>query len=212
MNIWRCRVHAHARMCVRARARARTHTHTHIHTQKTTKTKEKASRFHRMSSLCASPPGLGPKSRTVFPQICKELDPQPAVWLMLSLALSLSFSLSACSFWTFFISIFGHNFLPILLFHPPIMSFLLRETFCSFLIWKSLKSKSQRFVFTFILWMFDSTCSKLRGDIFNVSFHILCLCLGVQGYLVVQDSCRAASFSCQVSPKNCWIFRVYLIK
>ena len=54
-----------------------THTHTHTHTQKTPKTKGKASWFHRMSSLCASPPGLGPNSRTVFPQICKELDPQP---------------------------------------------------------------------------------------------------------------------------------------
>ena len=51
-------------------------------------------------------------------------------------------------------------------------------------------------------------CSGIRRDIFNVSLLSMCLCSGVRGDLVVQDSCWAASLSCQVSPKNCWIFRV----
>ena len=145
-----------------------------------------------MSSLCASPPGLGPNSRTVFPQICKELDPQPP-----------SLSLPALSFCLLLLFLF--LFLPLSLILSSRQNFFLisrlktaeREN-SEFLCLTSGGEKQTK----------ERFCSGIRRDIFNVSLLSMCLCSGVRGDLVVQDSCWAASLSCQVSPKNCWIFRV----
>lgn len=163
-----------------------------LQAQKTRKTKEKkTSWFYRRSSLCVSPPGLGPETRTVFPQICKELEPPPALsgacsacwWPSSSQQLCSDSAASSLSLlWWFLTSFF--------VFFVSLCSAQNNLHFLS--ISQLKKAQEEKFMLKF--------CSQ-RSKIWD-------RCLSLQGSPVVQDSCWAASLSCQVFPRHCWIFRV----